>query len=169
MKSIAIFSSVFLGLTLPTFTFVNALTPNSVSSLNREQFNTSGSFKIAQRYLTYRDVSSRLQASESRILNIAREYSGSQPVRWDFTEVEYIDNQFIQLNIRGKIMKRGKPHLRVGLILQRNRQNGFTIVNHDWSLKGRFSKIYRPRVGEALQSLPKHFPRFQGELNRILG
>ncbi len=164
----AIVGSVFLGLTLPTFALANVPTPSSLSSLNQEQFNTSETIEIAQRYLSYNYVSGRLQNSESQILGIAREYSQGQPVRWDNISVESLNYQQIKLNVHGKIKRKRKDgSIRVGLFLKRNSQGDFRFVNYDWSTS-RCRKPCQKRVEKALRNLPSYFPRFQQVLNRIL-
>ena len=168
MNGRAIVSSVFLGLTLPTIAFASVPTSNTLSSLDQEQFNPFGTVEIAQRYLSADYVSSRLYSSESQILGIAREYSKGQKVRWDSVSVEQINAQEMKLNIHGKILKLGKPPIRVGLKLQRNNQGDFVFVGYDWKTGGKCRKPCRRRVRKALRNLPSHFTRFQQVLNRII-
>ena len=164
MKGQAIFSSVVIGLSSPSFALAKAPTPNFQSSLYQREY-----LEIAQRYLSYQYVSSRLYNSESRILSIAREYSEGQPVRWDSISVESTNNQGIKLNVHGKIRrKRRDPSIRIGLFLQRDSQGNLIIVDHDWDTSKSCRRICERRVREALQNLPLHFPRFQQVLNSIL-
>ncbi|NJL80822.1 MAG: hypothetical protein HC836_21875 [Richelia sp. RM2_1_2] len=140
MKPIAIFSPVILGLTLlPTAASANLTTPSSLSSLNQEQFNKLGSFKIAQSYVSTQYVSSRLYNSKRQILTVAYEYSGNQ-VKWKDVEVEQINSQLMKLNLIGKVPVGGRfakdPNIRVGLYLRRDRAGNFRFIQYDFDVWG---------------------------------
>jgi len=174
-KLLAISSAVILGLPLlPKDASANPTTPSSLSSLNQEQFNKSGSFEIAQGYLSTQYVYSRLINSESQIRAVARGYSGNQ-VKWKRIEVEQYrnNNQLMKLNLIGKVPVGGiwvkDPNIRVGLYLRRNRAGNFEFVQYDFSVwGGHWTGKVRREARKKLRRLPEHFPRFQQVFNSIV-
>ncbi|MEO1429658.1 MAG: hypothetical protein AAFS12_14760 [Cyanobacteria bacterium J06632_19] len=173
MKPIAFFSPIILGLTLlSTAASANPTTPSSLSSLNQEQFNKLGSFEIAQRYVSTRYVSSRLNNSKRQILTVARGYSGNQ-VKWKDVEVEQINGQLMKLNLIGTVpigrIWLKDPNIRIGLYLRRNRAGNFRFVQYDFSVwGGHQTKRVRREARKKLRRLPEHFPRFQQVFNSIV-
>ncbi|NES81118.1 MAG: hypothetical protein F6K10_06760 [Moorea sp. SIO2B7] len=169
MKGKAILSSMLLGLTLPLNTFANAFTPTSTSYQNQDDFNPSNSIEIAQRYLTAKYVSSRLYNSESRILAIARQFSGKK-VKWKSMRVNVVDNNRVWLNLYGRVDTPLKDsNLRIGLLLTRNSYSDFRFVNYDWEVwGGSFPGPVKDEVRRRLRNLPNYYRRFQQVLNRIL-
>lgn len=166
-------SPIFLGLTLPTLALANVPTPSSPQSLNQEQLNTLETVEIAQRYQRYLSaqyVSSRLNNSESRILNIARGYSNE--ARWRRISVNQINDQRMRLNIYGTVPRRWPlkdTNIRIGLYLQRDRQGDFRFSQYDWEvLSGTCKSPCKNKIRSKLRNLPNEYPRFQQVLNRIL-
>lgn len=170
MNRRVIVSSVFFGLTLPAFAVASVPTPSSLSSLNQAQFNSSGTVEIAQRYLNSEYVSARLYGSESRILDIAQNYSSK--VKWKSISVKVLSDQRIKLNLHGKIPRKWPlkdPNIRVGLYLQRTPQGNFGFYDYDWDVWGGTCKA--PCINEVkstLRKLPNEYPRFQQVFNRIV-
>ncbi|MDJ0734277.1 MAG: hypothetical protein QNJ47_09415 [Nostocaceae cyanobacterium] len=172
MKGKAILSSIVLGLTFPLSSFASSPVQNSLAHTNPGQFDSSGTVVIAQRYLTSQDVSLRLKNNELRILNLLRKDSdkNDRDVRWDYITVEQINNQLIKLNVHGKIMKLGKPPIRVGIYIQHNSQGVFTVLNkYDYWTGKRCPAWCKRRVREALQEeIPNNYKDYEDVLNTIL-
>ena len=172
MKGKAVLSFIVLGLTFPLSSFASSPLQTSVSDTNPPQFSRSENMVIVQRYTTPQYVYSRLYNSESDILNVAREYSGSQ-VNWKDISVEILDANTMKLDLFGKVPVGGwmakDSNIRVGLYLQRDRYGNFQFVNYDFRVwGGTFPGRVRAKARQKLENLPNHFPRFQQVLNHII-
>ncbi|NEP10771.1 MAG: hypothetical protein F6K14_11255 [Symploca sp. SIO2C1] len=173
MKGKVILGSILLGLNFPLTAFGSIYTQISPSAPRIEEFNSSGTVEIAQqRYLSYQFVSSRLYSSQSRILSVAREFSGSK-VKWKSISVEEINTHRLKLNLYGKVPVGGAlvkdSKIRIGLFLQRDSRGSFRFVDYDFRVwGGTFPGKVRKKARKKLEKLPDHFPRFQQEFDRIV-
>jgi|GEM_PF-6275606 len=172
MKGKVILGSILLGVTFPLTAFGSVDTQISPSTPQIEQFNSSATVEIAQRYLSYQFVSSRLYNSQSQILSVAREFSRGK-VKWKSISVEEINTNRIKLNLFGKVPVGGPfvkdSKIRVGLYLQRDSQGKFRFVEYDFRVwGGTFPGKVRKKARKKLKKLPEHYPRFQQEFDRIV-
>jgi hypothetical protein len=166
IKGTAILSSLLMGLALPSYAFANISLPTSLRSANSQNINELETIEIPQSYITARNISQGLYNSQSRILSIASEYSGSD-ARWDYISVERVNSQQIKLNVHGKIMIRRKPPIRIGLYLQSDGRGNYRVLNYDWETGKRCRSICKRKVRGKLQNLPSEYGRFNNVLRSI--
>ena len=167
MKMTAIFSSLFMGLTLPSYAFAHISLPSNLSGVNSQNLDPLETIELSQNYIIARNISQSLYNSQSYILGIAGQYSGSD-ARWDYISVESVNSQQIKLNIHGKIMIRRKPPIRIGLYLQSDGRGNYQVVNYDWATGRRCRSLCDRKVRDKLRNLPSKYPDFNNILRRII-